>query len=261
MKYLTQEDCEVDLLRRIFNNSNRISQNILVGGHSQSGKTTWIWFVSNRICQLRKYGYKALNPFAPCNTYREWDWKKFSATDPQKFVDIWNNYPGSVMTLSEASTQLYFLDWFKIMGRVFNSSSTVLGKQRQICFIDTVFEGDLMKSIKSKIDYRIEIHERDERNNQAVVRSGWSLIDYLRMKWMLIPDNESHWKYTKKILLLAKQYTDWVSATLKKDEMEENERRVGLRPSIYEDELAEEAAETKKWVEENQKEPASVTLY
>ena len=230
MKYLNYEDCEVNILRSPFNRSNRYSLNIFVGGHSQSGKTTLIWYMANRIMQLRKYGYRALDPFSPINKWTEWDGKSNSATNPQDFVKLWNNKKGGVITLSEASTQLYYLDWMSVMGRVFNSSTTVLGRQHIICFIDTCMESEIMKKSRDKIDYRLELHYRDDYNMRAVVRSGWSLVDYLRMKWMLIPNNEWEIQYSKKMILMSKKYTDWVEERIKDEEAKLNEQRVGLKP-------------------------------
>jgi hypothetical protein len=180
--------------------------------------------------QLRKYGYRALDPNAPCNTWREWEGLKYSATTPQEFVRIWNNNEDAVLTLSEASTTLYYMDWMSVMSRVFNSTTTVLGKQHNICFLDTVMESELMQKARDKIDYRIELHRRNDFNKTANVRSGWTLIDYLGMKWMLIRNNEWNCHYSNKMLLMARQYTDWIAETCKKREAEENERRVGLRP-------------------------------
>lgn len=230
MKYMSYDDCEVDIIRSPFNRSNKYSLNIFVGGHSQAGKTTLIWYMANRILQLRKYGYKALDPMAPCNTWREWNGFENSATNPQDFVKLWNGKKGGVITMSEASTQLYYLDWMNIMGRVFNSASTVLGRQHIICFIDTCMESELMKKARDKMDYRIEVHYRDDKNMRANVRSGWSLIDYLGMKWMLIRNNSWNVQYNKKMLLIAKQYTDWVERKVKDEEAKLNEARVGLRP-------------------------------
>lgn len=230
VRFLSVDDCEVDILRSPFNRSNKFSINIFVGGHSQSGKTTLIWYMANRIIQLRRYGYRALDPMAKCNTWHEWNGYKNSATTPQKFVELWNNNKGGVITLSEASTNLYYLDWMSIMGRVFNSSTTVLGKQHIICFIDTCMESELMKKARDKMDYRIELHYRDDKNLQAHVRSGWTLIDYLGMKWKLIRNNTWIVQYNKKMMAIAKKYTDWVERTVKDEEAKKNEMRVGLLP-------------------------------
>ena len=232
MRFINQDDLEVDILRSPFNRSNKYSLNIFVGGHSQAGKTTLIWYMCNRIMQLRKYGFKAINPLASCNTWREWNGYKNSATNPQEFVSLWNNNKDGVITLTEASTQLYYMDWMNIMSRVFNSTTTVLGKQHIICFIDTCMESEIFKKARDKIDYRIEVHYRDDKNLRANVRSGFTLIDYLGMKWMLIRNNSWIVQYTKKMLHIARQYTDWIEKTVKDREAELNEQRVGLRPYI-----------------------------
>lgn len=228
MKYLTDDDCEVEILKSIFNKSNKYSIVVLVGGHSQAGKTTLIWYMCNRIAQLRRYGYRALNPLASCNTWREWDGKAFSATNAQEFVQIWNQNTDAIMTLSEASTTLYYADWMNVMSRVFNSTTTVLGRQHNICFLDTVFEAEIMKKARAKIDYRIELHKRDDYNRRAEVRSGWSLIDYLGMRWMLIRNNTWNVYYTKRMLTMANAYTDWIGEKVKDEEARLNEQRVGL---------------------------------
>ena len=230
MKYIYEDDMEVEILRAPYNQSNKISLVILVGGHSQYGKTTLIWYMGNRWEQLRKYGYKALNPYASCNKYNEWDWEKLTAITAQDFVRIWNRNKNAVMALAEASTTLYYADWMAIMGRVFNSTTTVLGRQRNICFLDTVMEAELMKKARAKIDYRIELHNRVDYKRLANVRSGWSLIDYLRMRWKLIPYNEWNVIYSRRMLAMAKQYTDWVGELCKDEEAKLNEQRVGLQP-------------------------------
>lgn len=228
MRYLNSQDCGVDIIRSPFNRSNKFSLIILIGGHGQVGKTTFEFYMANRFCQLRKYGYKALNPEAKCNTWDEWDAYNNTALNPQDFVRLWNNNTDSVLALAEASTQLYYMDWMMVMGRVFNSTTTVLGKQRNICLMDTVMEAELMKKARHKIDYRVEVHSRNDITRTAEIRSGWSLIDYLGMKWMLIRNNTFIVKYPIRMLLKAQEYTNWISETIKEDEMRENERRVGL---------------------------------
>ena len=260
MKYLTIEDCEVDILRSMFNRANKYSIITLVGGHSQSGKTTLVWYLCNRICQLRKYGYRALNPFDKINKWNEWDGFKFSAITPQDFVRIWNNNENAVLTLSEASTSLYYMDWMQVMARVFNSTTTTQGLKHNICFLDTVMESELMQKARDKIDYRIEVHKRDDYNKRANIRSGWSLIDYLGMKWMLIRYNTWILQYNSEILLKSKKYTDWIAETIKRKEAELNEQRVGLRSTEKEIEMAKEAEDYQKWIEEQQKTKVHVDL-
>jgi hypothetical protein len=248
MKYLNVEDCEVDIIRAPFNRSNKYSLIILMGGHSQAGKTTMLWYIANRWAQLKKYGMRSLDPRASCNKWDEWDWKKLTASSAQDFVRLWNNNQNEILALAEASTTMYYMDWMNIMSRVFNSTTTVLGKQHNICFLDTCMETEIMKKARDKVDYRIELHDRDDRNMRANVRSGWTLIDYLRLRWMLISNNAWDCYYTKRMLLQAKKYTDWISETIKQNEAEENERRVGLRAYPTSPEEEENVCEDKFYV-------------
>jgi hypothetical protein len=232
MKYLKQEDFEIDILRSMFNLWNKYSLIALESGHGQSGKTTNIFYNANRLMQLKKYGYKALDPNAPCNTWHEWDAYNLTATNAQDFVRIWNNNENAILTLAESSTTLYYMDWMQVMGRVFNSTTTTQGLKHNICFLDTVMETELMQKARDKIDYRIEVHKRIDELRYAEIRSGWVLIDYLDMKWMLIRNNKWDLVYPMKFLVIAKQYTDWIAETMKKREAELNEQRVGLKPYI-----------------------------
>lgn len=230
MIYLNEEDYDIAIIRGIFNLWHKFSIITLIGGHGQAGKTTLVWYMANRLMQLRRYGYRALDPLASCNTWREWDAYKLTALNAQDFVRLWNNNTDSVLALAEPSTQLYYLDWMGIMGRVFNSTTTTQGKQHNICFLDTVMESEIMQKARDKVDFRIEVHKRIDSLKRANIRSGWTLIDYLGMKWMLIRNNEWNLDYSPRMLLMANQYTNWISNTLKKEEAELNERRVGIRP-------------------------------
>jgi hypothetical protein len=252
---ISAEECEVDILRAPVNRSRNYSLVMLVCGHGQVGKTTFIWYLANRIMQLRK-GY--MSPTDPRCTWKEWDAYNLTAMDARDFVRLWNNNHDAVLTLAESSTTLYYMDWFNIMSRVFNSTTTTQGLKHNICFLDTVMATELMQKARDKVDYRIDVHRRIDFLRMAKVRSGFVLIDYLRDRWKLIPYNEWHLTYSKSQLALAKKYTDWIASSMKQNEAEENERRVGLRPTENDIKIAKEAQETQKWMEEQQKHPIKV---
>lgn len=223
----TEEEIPIDILRMIVNKARKYSLIILVNGHGQVGKTTFIRHLCCRIEQIRR---GILDPSDPRITWREWDDKKFTATNAQDFVRLWNNYNNAVMTLAEASTSLYYLDWMNVMAKVFNSTTTVLGKQRNICFLDTVMSTEIMKKAKEKVDFRIWVAKRYDAARISIAKNYWIEINYAKDKWRLrwLPD----WvvQYTPRELCIAKEYTDWISATLKDDEARLNEERVGLAP-------------------------------
>lgn len=255
----SEEEIPVDILKAIVNKSRRYSLIILVTGHSQSGKTSFVWHTANRIMQIKKYG--RLNPNDPRNTWKEWDAYNLTATNAKEFVKIWNNNDNSVLTLAECSETLYYMDWMSTMARVFNSTTTTQGLKKNICFLDTVMSTDIMKHAKEKIDFRIWTYRRLDWLKKEIVRSGFILIDFLRDRWKLIPYNTWEVEYSEKEMPLMKAYTNWIAETLKSNTAILNEERVGLIPNAKERELLREAQETREFNEKYQKEPIKIKYY
>jgi len=224
----TNEEIPVDLLRAIINKSRKYSLVILVNGHGQVGKTTFIWHLANRIMQIKRFGL--LNPNDRRITWKEWDSYNLTATNAREFVKIWNSNYDAVLTLAEASETLNYLDWFSVMSRVFNSTTTTQGLKHNICFLDTCYAFEIMKHARDKVDYRIDVHGRNDYERTAYVRSGWINIDFLRDRWKLMPFNQWDCQYSMKELLLSKNYTDMIAETLKADTAIKNEQLVGERP-------------------------------
>ena len=223
------EEIGVDIIRAPTNKSHNYSLIILITGHGQVGKTTAVWYLANRMMQIRQ-GKLYLDD--PRITWREWDWARNTAITAQDFVRLWNDNTDAILALAEPSTKLYYMEWMGVMGRVFNSTTTTQGKQRNICFLDTVMATEIMQKARDKVDYRIAMYNRNDYYRTVQARSGFVNMDYLRDKWMLITYPTFDVEYSKRMILMAKQYTDWISATLKKDEAEENELRVGLRKQM-----------------------------
>lgn len=209
MRKYTEEEIPVDILRMMINKSRKYSIVILVNGHGQVGKTTFIRHIANRIMQIKKH--KRLNPYDPDNTWNEWDDRKFTATNAYEFVKIWNENNDAVLTLAEASETLNYLDWYSIMGKVFDSTTTTQGLKRNICFLDTCFSMDLMKHAREKIDFRIWVYKRYDYFRKCITRNYWVEINYAKDKWRLrwLPNWE--FQYEERELLLANRYTNWIA--------------------------------------------------
>jgi hypothetical protein len=257
MRYGKYEDKDIpiDILRMIVNKSRKYSLIILVNGHSQIGKTTFIYHIANRIMQIKK---GRLNQYDRRNTWSEWDAKKFTATNAYEFVDLWDKYNNSILTLAEAGESLNYLEWFSVMAKVFSSTTRTQGYKRNICFLDTVMSTDIQKHNKENIDFRIWVYKRVDALRLCVTRNYWVEIDYAKDRWRLrwLPN----WNifYSQKELFIAKQYTDWVTGDLKMNIADKNKRMVGLKPTEDEEEMLREAEETQKWAEERQKNPLKV---
>lgn len=221
MNRFTDEQIPVDILRMIINKSRKYSLIILVNGHSQAGKTTLIWYVANRIKQIKK-GIKKSRA-----TWKEWDAYNLTATNAYEFVDIWDRYDNEVLTLAESGESLNYLEWFSVMAKVFASTTRTQGLKRNICFLDTVMSTDIQKHNKENIDFRIWVAKRYDETRTCITKNGWVEIDYLKDRWRLrwLPS----WiiNYSQKQLAVAKEYTNWI-ATYKEKIAEKNKRLVGI---------------------------------
>lgn len=247
----------IDILRMIVNKSRKYSLIILVNGHSQVGKTTFIYHIANRIKQIKK---GQLNQYDKKNTWREWDAKKFTSTNAYEFVDLWDKYNNEVITLAEASVSLNYLEWFSTMAKVFASTTRVQGLKRNICFLDTVMSTDIQKHNKENVDFRVWVFKRIDRYRICSTRNYWVEIDYAKDKWRLRWLPNWNIQYSKRELDIAKDYTNWI-AEFKEDIMERNKQMVGLLPSLEEQKKMEEQQQIKEWNEKYNKEPIKVDDY
>jgi hypothetical protein len=224
----TDKEIQIDILRMIVNRSRKYSVMILVNGHSQVGKTTFINHIANRIKQIQA---GQLNQWNKKNTWREWDGKKFTAHNAYEFVDLWSRYNGEVLTLAESGESLNYLEWFSVMARVFSSTTRTQGLKRNICFLDTVMSTDIQKHNKENLDMRIWVAKRYDETRTCITRNYWVEIDYAKDKWRLrwLPNWIIH--YSKRELDIAKDYTDWI-AEFKEDISEKNRALVGLERKL-----------------------------
>lgn len=220
---LNQSQCPIDILRLIVNRSQIYSLIILVNGHSQSGKSTAIFYIANRIIQIRK-GIDLKRA-----TWREWDYKRFTTTTPQDFVRLWDENENEILAMEEASYQMNYLDFFGLMGRVFSSTTRTQGIKRQICFLITPHTIDLMKHNREAVDFRIWVKRRDDIHKRTQLRPRFIKIDYLRDKYKLGYIKDWTLQYNHRFLKEAQKYTDWLKG-FKSDIVEHNKELVGIKP-------------------------------
>jgi hypothetical protein len=210
----------VDILRLIMNKARKYSLNILINGHSQSGKSTFLFHIANRIKQIQ-LGIKK-------PTWKEWDWKEFTSTTPRNFVRLWDENSNEVIALEEAGEQLNYLEWFSTMAKVFSSTTRTQGLKHNICFMITPMSTDLQKHNKENIDFRIWVAKRYDETRIAIIKNRWVEIDYLKDKWRLrwLPD----WIVRYPIIELeaAKEYTDFLAGGMKVNIMNKNKELTGI---------------------------------
>lgn len=222
----SEEEIPIDLLQMIVNKSRKYSLIILVNGHGQVGKSTFIYYLANRIMQIKRYGRLEAND--PRNTWREWNAYTHSADNAKDFVRIWSENTEDVCVLQECSETLNRYEWWNVMGRVFNSTHTTQGLYHNISILDTVMSTDIMKTAKEKIDFRVAVVKRIDQMRLAKIKNYWVEIDYAKDKWRLRWMHPWDIFYSWRFLLEAQKYTKWLETDLKQRVMLENKMKVGL---------------------------------
>jgi hypothetical protein len=221
----TDYEIPIDALRVIINKSLILPLIILINGHSQIGKSLFLFHLANRIKQILLGIPKGFE------TWKEWDWKKYCTTTPKQFVKTYDESNNQIIALEEAGEQLNFYEWFSIMNQVFSTISRTQGVKRNICMLITPFANDLQKQQKRKIDFVLWVAKKWEHKRMARVVPRYVKVDYLSLK----EDNYSlryikNWtiRYQREELRLSNHYTDWLRYTLKSEVMDDIKEKVGI---------------------------------
>lgn len=237
IKRFTYSQIPIDILRLIVNKSLRLPIIVLVNGHSQIGKSTFIQYLANRILQV-KNGVPLKRA-----KWDMWNYKKYCTTTPQDFVEIYDSAEDQVLAMEEAGQQMNYLSWFGIMSRVFNSVSRTQGLKRNICLLVTPHAQDIVKHNRDLVDFRIWVRKRIDERRIAIVRPRYVKIDYLKDKYKLGWLRDWTIKYPSNFLTYSKGFTDHL-ANYKVDIMTKNKELVGLiKPKSQKQKLADEFKE------------------
>ena len=219
LRPFSYDEVYVDILRKVINRSLDLPIIILICGHGQIGKSTFVFYLANRIIQLKK-GIKIQDA-----TWQEWDWKNLSTTTPQAFVDIHDNNDGAIINLSEAGEQMNYLEWFGTMSSVFLSTTNTQGYHMNICILDTPKANDISKHNKESVDFKLWIVYRNKKHKFVKVRPRDVGINYLKdkpfLKWL--PDWDI--TYTDKFLKESNKFTEWLKI-YKKEIANKNKEKI-----------------------------------
>ena len=200
----TEEEVYNDFIRLVYNRGLIYSLNIFFIGKGQVGKSTGVFYISNRLKQIKlgisKYDAK----------WNEWDWKKFTCTDSTTFVDLWDEYDSEIISLEEVAETMYYLDWTNLMSRVFSSTSATQGMKKNTCFLITPYFSDLVKNAKGKVDYAGLFHSRNDENMTVKLIPKYSRTNFKTFLPELKPIKQITFKYSKRFLKEANKYTNWL---------------------------------------------------
>lgn len=194
----------IDILRLIYNRGLILSLIILIVGHGQIGKSTFQFYLGNRLKQIEQ-GIPLKKA-----TWKEWDCRKFTSVTPQAFVNLWDNNENEILAMEEAGEQMNYLDWFGVMGRVFSSTTRTQGLKKNKCLMITPHAIDILKHNRECIDFKIWVKIRDDLRRLAVVRPRYIKIDYLKDKYKLGFIRDWAIAYTPEFIVESKKYTDWL---------------------------------------------------
>lgn len=197
-------EVSIDFLRLVLNKARLFSLIILVNGHGQVGKSTWIQYVANRIKQIQ------LGIPLKKATWREWDYKKFTSTTPKQFVQLWNENENEVLALEEAGNQLDYTQWYSTMAQVFNQTSNTQGLKHNICFLITPHAVDIVKRQRELVDFKVWVKRRIDAAKLTIVRPRYIKIDYLKDKTRLGYIADWYVKYPTDFLKISREFTNWL---------------------------------------------------
>lgn len=223
------QEIKTDFIRLIYNRNLIYSLNIFVIGKGQSGKSTWVFYMANVL--------KAIQKGIPLEkmTWTEWDYKRFTTTTPQKFVELWDTYENEVLSMEEAGEQMNLYDWLGIMNRVFSSTTSTQGMKKNICFLITPYFDDMSKHARGRLDFVVIIHHRDDHNKRVIATPRYTRLNWNSFKYDIKPIQDMHMRYggLKGFFEKAKEYTDWLKE-YKKEISDKNKEKVGLKATKYE---------------------------
>ena len=201
---LNEYQCKTDFLRLMTNRWLIYSLNCFIVGKGQVGKSTGVWYMANRMKQLRNRVTRTKA------TWKEWDWENYTTTDPRKFAKLWDECNDEILSLEEVSQTMYYLDWTNTMSRVFSNATNVLGMKHNFCFLITPYFGDLVKNARDKIDYVGLFHHKDLTRMRVSVIPKYVRLNWNTFKPELKRINPMRIDYTKKILRESEKYTEWL---------------------------------------------------
>lgn len=219
-----EEQIKSDFLRLLYNRSLIYSLNVFVIGKGQVGKSTWVFYVANKIKAIQQGKTDAEI------TWDEWDYKKFTTTTPQSFVKLWDENNGEVLAMEEVGQQMNLYEWLGIMNRVFSGMTSTQGMKKNICFLITPYFDDMTKHARGRMDYVVILHKRDDALKRVTATPRYTRLNWNSFKYDIIPIQNMNMRYDSKFLKKATEFTNWLKE-YKGEIMEDFKQKVGLKPT------------------------------
>ena len=219
----------IDALRILINRSLILPVIILINGHGQIGKSTFLYHLANRILQIKKGIPKA------DIKWNEWDYKTYCTTSAKQFVDIYDKSDNQIIALEEAGEQLNYYEWYSVMNQVFSSISRTQGYKRNICILITPHANDLQKHQQRRINFILWVKNKWELSRKArivprVLRINYLTLESKNFKYGYIKNWDVIYSATE--IAMANLYTEWLKQ-FKGDIMEGIKEKVGLIPRTF----------------------------
>lgn len=214
-----------DFLRLLYNRGLIYSLNVFVIGKGQTGKSSFIFYCANVLKAIQKHGRQI--PMKDM-TWDYWEYKKFTTTTPQRFVQLWDQYENEILALEEAGEQMNIYDWLGTMNRVFASTTSTQGMKKNLCFLITPYFDDITKHAKGRLDYVVILHHRDDVNKRVIATPRYTRLNWKSFKYDIWNIKDMDMRYDENFLKKANEFTDWLKE-YKADIMDDMKKKVGLK--------------------------------
>lgn len=205
------------LIDFLLNKSKCYTVTGIVQGETQKGKSTSAYTIM-RMLHKKRYN-------------EEWDYTKYCARSLEEFIDIFDKYDHKFILYEEASRDINVATWYDTMNKLFNILLQTQAYKHNLVLIVMPMSLGISKRQRRFITIGIEVIKKiDTEKVKATVlkptiykRTFWKLDDEsLSYKFLPI----SYIRYKPEDLIKAKEYTEWLINTLKKDVMVDIKREI-----------------------------------
>lgn len=230
----------------LLNRINKYTTMVLVQGYIQTGKSTFVSWLCNR---LHRRLYK-----------EDWNYEKYCARNLEEFVDMVDKYNKKIIVYEESTKDIHIQRWYNDLNLFFNVIMQTQGYKHNIIILVFPHSASISKQQRYFINLGIEVLKKIDKPDMHATIFKPTIY---RRRFYKLDDNDLYYKYwcsqafvrySDKELEYAQKYTKWLEDTLKVDVMKDikakmklskKSRGAQIRQKIEECETIDEPSEHK----------------
>jgi hypothetical protein len=216
----------------LINRIKKYTTLVIIQGEIQTGKSTFTYWLCNR---LHKKLYK-----------EEWNYEKYCARSLDEFIDIIDKSNNKIVVYEEASKDITIQRWYNDLNLFFNIIMQTQGYKHNIIFLVFPHSASVPKQQRYFINLGIEVIQKID---QPLLKATIFKPTIYKRRFYKLDENDLYYKYwcrqsfvkyTKKELAKAREYTEWLEGTLKKDVMKDIKQKLKRSKMTKEEKIKED---------------------